>query len=305
MTIEELWVSLRGETISAQRRIDTTHPLDLYADFEAPDHPGLVLFCPTRPPDFQSLSAIRIERLQRNDGRWSLRIFLQEPKLMAVFRELCRDIIDFTRSGVAPIQSGGIVLSRIERWRALLQAGAGLDKSVLRGLIGELLLLETLFPVLGLDAAVGSWTGPMGTPQDFRLPSGQKIEVKTLDRDAIHVIINGLDQLDGGGDPLRLAVVRVEDTGRGAPGSLTAPVLVQRLRTQLADSPSALGLFNGLLRFVGWDDANEYGEVVVRMVRIDEHEVDISFPRLTADCVPSGVVDATYKLILPPMVMNR
>jgi hypothetical protein len=305
MTIEELWVSLRGSAVSAQRRIDTTHPLDLYADFEPPDHPGLVLFCPTRPPDFPSLSAIRIERLQRSDGKWSLRIFLEEPELIAVFRELCRDIIDFTRSGVEPSQSGSIVLSRIERWRSLMQADSRLDESALRGLIGELLLLETLFPALGLDDAVAAWTGPLGTPQDFRLPCGRKIEVKALDRDGGHVLINGLGQLDAGGDPLRLAVVRLEDTGKHAPGGLTAPVLVGRLRARLAGASSALQLFNNLLRFAGWDDADEYGEVVVRMVRIEEHEVDASFPRLTAELVPAGVVDATYKLVLPPVVITQ
>lgn len=301
MRIEALWASLRRETVSAQRRIDSEHPLDLYADFEAPDHPGLVLFCPTRPPDFQSLSAIRIERLQRSDGRWSLRVFLEEPKLMAVFGELCRDIIEFTRSGVEPTQSGSIVLSRIERWRSLFQAASGLAISSLRGLIGELLVLETLLPRLGIDQAVSTWTGPFGTPQDFRLPSGQKIEVKAVDREATQVLINGLDQLDAGGDPLRLVVVRLEDTGREAPGAITARALVERLRVQLTDFSGALELFNTLLGFLGWDNDAEYDDVIVRLVRIDEHKVNASFPRLVAGTVPTGVVDATYEIVLPSL----
>ena len=306
MTIEDLWLSLRGATVSAQRRIDAAHPLDLYADFEAPDHPGLVLFCPARPPDFQSLNAIRIDRMQRSDGRWSLRIFLEEPKLMAVFVELCRDIIEFTRSGVDASQGSTVLLSRIERWRSLLQTdSSGLDRSSLRGLIGELLLLETLFPLFGFDEAVAAWTGPFGSPQDFRLPSGQKVEVKAIEREAIHVLINGLDQLDAGGDPLHLAVVRLEDTGRLAAGAITAPVLVARLRGQLADTPSALEVFNSLLRFAGWDDAHEYSGVIVRLVCIEKHEVNTSFPRLIAQTVPIGVVEATYKIALPPIVIDQ
>jgi len=47
--IEELWTSLRRESVEAQRRVDATHPLDLYVDFEQPDRPGLVLFCDERP----------------------------------------------------------------------------------------------------------------------------------------------------------------------------------------------------------------------------------------------------------------
>jgi hypothetical protein len=304
MRIEDLWIFLSRQTVSAQRRIDSQHPLDLYADFEGPHHPGLVLFCPTRPPDFRSLNAIRIECLQRSDGRWSLRIFLEEPKLMPVFVELCRDIIEFTRSGVDPTRSGGVVLSRIERWRSLLQAASGLATSVLRGLIGELLVLETLLPSLGFDQAVAAWTGPLGTPQDFQLPSGQKIEVKTVDQEATKVLINGLDQLDPGGDPLRLAVVRLQDTGRQAPGAVTASIIVERLRLQVANSPAALELFNVLLRFVGWDDDAKYDDVVVRLVRIDEHEVGPLFPRLTAGVVPAGVVDASYRIVLPPVVIS-
>ena len=188
----------------------------------------------------------------------------------------------------------------------LLADSAGVNRSALRGLIGELLILENrLFHLLGLDGAVSAWTGPLGMPQDFRLPSGQRIEVKAVDRDADKATVNGLGQLDGGGDPLQLAVVRLEDTGRDAPDALTVPLLVERLRTRLADSPAALRTFNSRLRFVGWDDTDEDNEVIVRLVRIDEQEVDATFPRLVTGTVPPGVVDATYKIVLPPLVTSQ
>ncbi len=307
MKIEDLWHSLRGEAVETQRRVDANHPLDIYADFEPPDRPGLVLFCPNQPPDYQSLKSIGIERRQRQDGRWTLRVFLEEPKLIGVFTELCRDIIDSTRMGIDPTRAGSIVLARIERWRALFLAeSAGLDRSALRGLIGELIVLENrLLQRLGLDEAVSAWTGPLGMAQDFRLPSGQRIEVKAVDRDADRVLVNGLGQLDGGRDPLQLVVVRLEDTGINAPDALTVPLLIGRLRTRLADSPSALRSFNSLLRFVGWDDADEGSPVIVRLVRIDEYEVDGAFPRLTTGTVPPGVVDATYKIVLPNPVTRQ
>jgi hypothetical protein len=307
MKIEDLWHALRGEAVETQRRVDAHHPLDIYADFEPPERPGLVLFCPSQPPDYQPLKSIGIERRQRQDGRWTLRVFLEEPKLIGVFTELCRDIIDSTRIGIDPARAGGVVLARIERWRSLFLAdSAGLDRSATRGLIGELLVLETrLLEQLGPDEAVYAWTGPLRTAQDFRLPSGQRIEVKAVDRDADEVTINGLSQLDGGGDPIQLAVVRLEDTGRDAPDALTLSLLVGRLRTRLADSPSALQVFNSMLRFVGWDDADEGSRVVVRLVRIDEHEVNALFPRLIPGTVPPGVVEATYRITLPTPVIRQ
>lgn len=301
--IEELWASLRGKATSTQRRVDSSHPLDLYADFDPPDRPGLVLFSQARPPDAPMLEAIRIERRQREDGRWSLRILLEEPQLLPVFAELCRDIIEFTRTGVDPERAGGPVLSRIERWRNLMQArSAGLNRSELRGLIGELLVLEMhVLPAIGPDEAVMAWTGPLGTDQDFQLPNGHRIEVKALDRDADRVRINGLGQLDGRGDPLRLAVVRLEDTGRDAAGSITPTRLIARLRANFAEVPAALQGFDVLLQFAGWDDASDPGTVAVRLDRIDWHDIDASFPRLTAANVPNGVVEGSYVIVLPPI----
>lgn len=43
-TIEELWHSLRIGPNAVHRRVDATHPLELYAEFEPPEHFGLVLF---------------------------------------------------------------------------------------------------------------------------------------------------------------------------------------------------------------------------------------------------------------------
>jgi len=306
MRIEELWNSLRHESVEAQRRVDATHPLDLYADFELPDEPGLILFCDERPNDAPQLKAIAIDRRQRADGRWSMRIYLEEPRLLPVFAELCRDIIEFTRHAPHSAQPSGLVLSRIERWRSLMQSQlVGLSRSELRGLIGELLVLEKeLLPELGPDQAVSSWTGPMGTSQDFRLPDGRKLEVKALDRSGNQVQINGLDQLDSGGDPLQLVIVRLEDTGLEAAGAITAARLVERLRDQLSQAPNAVQKFETLLRFVGWDEAADSQAVVVRLNRIERYEVDEAFPRLTPATVPGAVIEATYKIVLPtsPMI---
>ena len=302
--IEDLWSSLRREAAGAQRRVDATHPLDLYADFEQPDRPGLVLFCDERPSNAPALRALGIERRQRQDGRWSMRLSLEEPRLLAVFAELCRDIIEFTRTSVGQGQPSGLVLSRIERWRTLMQPQQpGLSRSELMGLIGELLVLEKeLLPALGLDQAISAWCGPLGASQDFRLPDGLRIEVKALDRNADRVQINGLDQLDGGGDRLELLAVRLEDTGRDAADAVTASKLVGRLREQLKEAPSASETFEALLRFVGWDDTRDNDTVTVRLHRIDRHDVNANFPRLTPATVPRGIADASYELVLPERV---
>ena len=291
MRIEDLWTSLRREAVESQRRVDATHPLDLYADFEP-------------PADAPAMQAIGLERRRRQDGRWSMRLFLEEPRLLPVFTELCRDIVEFTRANARSGPASGLVLSRIARWRSLMESQPpGLTRSQLRGLIGELLVLEQeLLPALSADQAVAAWTGPLGASQDFRLPDGTKLEVKAVDRHADRVRINGLEQLDSGGDPLRLVVVRLEDTAAGAEGALTAGSLVSRVRARLEHAPDALQALDLLLGFVGWVDTADTEHVVVRLERIEHHDVRGDFPRLTAANVPGGVIEATYEIQLPPVV---
>lgn len=302
--IEDLWTALHREAVGSQRRVDASHPLDLYADFEPPDRPGLILVCDERPPEAPPMEAIGIERRKRQDGRWSMRVLLEEPRLLPVFTELCRDIVEFTRENSGAGLPSGLVLSRIARWRSLMETQPpGMSRSQLRGLLGELLVLEQeLLTVLTPDQAVSSWTGPLGASQDFRLPDGTKLEVKAVDRHADRTRINGLEQLDSGGDPLRLVVVRLEDTGADADGALTAGRLIARLRSRLEHAPAALESLEALLGFTGWSESIDTDSVVVRLNRIEHYDVRGDFPRLIAANVPDGVTDATYEILLPPVV---
>ena len=301
-TIEQLWNDLRTSSGgSRQRRIDASHPLDLYADFEAPDRPGLVAVCKTRAADSRSLRALNIEQGERVDGRWSLRIVLNEPQLLPVFAALCRDIIAYTRTGVDEATLASAVVSRIDRWRSLFERDAtGLGERVLRGLIGELFVLENeMLRTLAPSAAVKAWRGPLGFPQDFLLPSGTRVEVKTIGRDAATALISGLGQLDAGVDPLVLMVVRTEVTGASAPGAATVPVLVSRLRARLAQEPDALVDFDAALACLGWHEHPSHDSFALRPLSLEAHDVDQYFPRLTADSVPPGVESADYSIRLP------
>ena len=300
-TIEELWQDLRTHgTETLQRRVDASHPLDLYVDFEPPGRPGLVAVCAHKPPVMRPLRSVTIEDGQRTDGRWSLRLSLDEPRLLPVFAALCHDIIDFTRTGVNEAQLGATILGRLDHWRTLLERDAsGLGDKELRGLVGELSILELMLDSMSASDAIDSWTGPLGTPQDFTLPDGSRTEVKAARRRARTVRINGLAQLDSGGDPLELVVVRIEDTGNEAPAAVTARRLIDRVSRRLSSDPEATNGFQLLLSFAGWHEHPRHDALVVRVTSIDRYQVGPGFPRLTSTTVPAGVQDATYTIMLP------
>jgi hypothetical protein len=268
----------------------------LYADFSPPDQVGVVAISTDRPPLPPQMRAIRLERGERSDGRASLRIVPEHQLLLPVFAALCQDIVSSTASGVGPDQLASTVLDRLQRWRSLLEReSAGLPESTLRGLIGELTVLERrLLPTLPQREAIHAWRGPLGAAQDFLLSDGHRIEVKAVDRDADAVTVNGLAQLDPGPDQLTLAVVRLQTTGRSADDAITATGLVAGLRDRLATDAEALTMFEAALASLGWHEHPAHEENAFRVVSIDAYDVDGSFPRLTAHNVPPGVEDASY-----------
>jgi len=302
-TIEQLWQELRSAgSLPRQRRVDADHPHDLYADFAPPDEVALLAICSSPPPAVRPTRAVSVDVGRRNDGRWSLRLALSEPRLIPVFGALCRDIVNATRKGVGDIQLAKAILDRLDRWRSLLdRGGSGLGECRLRGLIGELLFLDLhLMHELPAPAAVACWIGPGGSPQDFLLPTGLRIEVKTVGENATTARINGIEQLDSRSDPLDLAVVRVVTTGRDVPGAVTAPALIQRIRARLEDDSDALLAFENALGCLGWHDDPSHELLAVRPVAVEMHHVGPDFPRLVRGSIPAGVEDADYTIALPP-----
>jgi hypothetical protein len=300
-TIEELWHSLRIGPNAVHRRVDATHPLELYAEFEPPERFGLVLFIKDQPPEPRTLRSLQIDRGVRPDGKWWLRLSVEGNALQPVFAGLCRDVIAFTRTNVAENTASSVILARVDRWRKLLEGELrGMPINELLGLIGELVVLETdvmrRYPAI--DAII-SWTGPLGTAQDFRLPTGQRIETKAVRADSTSCRINGLDQLDSGPDPLVLAIVRLDQTGIHADGAITATRLIGRLRDQLSIDAAALNEFDSRLAAFGWHEHPDHESFAVRVIRIEHFPVGDTFPRLVRAAVPHGVLDAVYEIALP------
>ena len=302
MSIEELWCQLAAIAGgSAQTRVDGTHPLDIYADLQPPDRIGLVAVCGAKPPDVRPMRALSIEQGRRTDGRWTLRLSLLERQLMPVFAALCRDIVACTRSGVDETRLGQVVVQRLVHWRSLLDRdAAGLGEAALRGLIGELLILrDRLLPMLSPAEAIGAWRGPLGAPQDFVLPDGRCIEVKTVGPHADQVRVHGLAQLDASGDSLTLVVIRGEDVPPDARGAVSAPALIAELHGMLAAEPEVLASFVAALSGLGWHEHMSHYAVALRIVAVDDHDVGPNFPRLTRGTVPAGIIEADYSIALP------
>lgn len=300
--IEDLWRRLEETGPGGATRVDESHPSDLYGATDGAGHRGLVLFNSNEPPKPPTLDAIEVTTHQRHDGRWALGIWLLEPDLMPVFAQLCTDLIATSRQ-VDPSVAAGHLLARIVRWRELLEDGAGpMSMSKLRGLVGEMLVLELCADHWSAADVVSGWVGPLGGAQDFVLPD-RMIEVKTTYASARSVHISSVDQLDTD-EPLFLAVVTLTTLVGGA--GIAPNELVSRIESRLLAVDADLAIaFRQRLDGVGYLPVPRYDTPMFRLDRLDFYEVGNSFPRIRRAEVGTGIESVVYDVMIGAFSAHR
>jgi hypothetical protein len=297
--IEEIWAAVAAQTKEPQvfRRVDEDHPLDLYAGINQEGHRVLLLVTGREPPSIPAPGAVEVIVNQREDGAWAVIVQLARSDLAEIFGRLCQDLVETTRSSTRE-HGGEALVRRLHRWRKLLEPGhyTTLSERELRGLLGELWLLDTLvLPRLGLAEGVKAWLGPLDAPQDF-LIGGSLLEVKTVHPGAQTIPISSVEQLDTGAAPLFLGVVVLAPAEETTMGAFTPASLVTRIRTTLEEDESARNEFELRLADVGYVDGAEYVHHEYRVIETRYFRVGGGFPRLTRDIVPRGVGQATYEI---------
>jgi hypothetical protein len=224
-------------------------------------------------------------------------VWLGVPSLLAPFARLCQDLVDASRE-IDPSTAPGFLLSRLARWRRLLEAGSPeLATTELRGLVGELVVLDRCLKLWQPAEVIDAWVGPFEAPQDFALPS-LWIEAKSIYPTAAVVRISSVDQLDVAGRIL-LAVVTLATVS--AEGSSVSPAsLVDAIRQQLTESGAhgALLEFDSRLAAVGYADEPTYAQRIFRVDKVRFFDVTGGFPLIRRRDLPNGVSEAVYDIEL-------
>ncbi|MEW6225712.1 MAG: PD-(D/E)XK motif protein [Chloroflexota bacterium] len=294
-SIEELWAVAEEDGPGGALRVSAEHPADLFAATDAAARPGLLLVTGAEPPARPSLDAVDITCARRHDGRWALGIWLRDITLLPLFTRLCADLVEST-TNAPPAAAASLLLSRLFRWRELLESGTGpMTLSKLRGLVGELLVLERCLDQWAAADVVAGWAGPLGGPQDLVLP-GRRVEVKAATPAARSVHISSVEQLDTN-EELTLAVVTLATLAGGE--GIAPNELVQRVEQRIADAgPGLAAQFRQRLDALGYLPDPLYAAPMFRLDGIDFYDVAGDFPRLRKASVPAGDEHVTYDLVL-------
>ncbi len=297
--VESLWSDLmKAGDRPVYRRVDEAHPLDLYAGIEAVDGRVLMLITDDEPPSAPLFEVIEVIHSLRSDGRWVLIIRLKKEGLDLPFSRLCQDMIESTRSGCGTLSASEYLIRRLARWRRLMELSyAGLSDAEARGVIGELLILESiLIPKFGQMPALLAWGGPYGSAQDFKI-AGMLIEVKTCQIGSHRVRISSIEQLDVASNSLSLAVVRMSVSSDRSSTAITLNKLVERIRCALS-SEAAIEEFNLRLAETGFDEQDKSARIYYQIDGIRGYRVIDDFPRIIRAQLPNALVNACYVIDL-------
>lgn len=299
--VDNLWreIVTQSTRTGLFRRVDDTHPLDLYAGI---DHNGkrvLLLVARNAPPNLPPPGIVEVACNQRGDSEWAIVVQLARPDFDELFGRLCQDLIDSTRD-TSPEAGGDVLLRRLSRWRRLLEVGhrKTLTEMELRGLIGELwFLLTVALPRGGPEAAVKGWLGPLAAPHDFLLGTSL-VEIKTCVPGSSDVIITSLQQLDAEDEPLYLAAIALAPSADTTTDAFTTSTLVTSIRERIETSQFASTEFELRLAEAGYADGEEYARTWYHISGVRYFHVHDDFPRLVPSLVRNGVREATYAIDL-------
>jgi len=300
-TLDSRWDSLVTDQLHPVFQLcDADHPLDFYIGRGTNKQRLLLLVTPEEPPAMRDMREIGIQKLKRDDGKWSLLLSLDSSSLEPMFSLLCDDLIEASRNtGLPPDMSLSFVLKRLSNWRRLFARGLPslLDESRIRGLCGELLFMERLFDRVGVSAAVNAWEGPQGADQDFQSPTAAW-EVKTIRPGADAVTISSESQLQTTTRAIFLVVFVLSDSVIAEANAFTLNTLVERVRAKLADNHDVSEKFEEKLIAANYITRPEYNEIVLIECSVTVFAVTTGFPCITGEALLPGINHVCYDIML-------
>lgn len=195
------------------RRVLGEHPLDIYWIKGTDGSPGLLLRgvdterVPEQMPKPRGLAL----EVTPGDTQSEVRMLLREREDREVFLTLCTDVIAYSSGSATASDATSSVFRRLSHWHSMMTRArtTAMGPHEVRGLIGELCVLERLCGSLGFDAALRAWVAPDEHPQDFARQD-RLVEVKARLSGARQTVrISSLQQLDPSQLPLALVVVEL------------------------------------------------------------------------------------------------
>ena len=209
---------------------------------------------------------------------------------------MCADVAESLMAASNGPDAADSVHLVVDRWiRFMDRRSARLSTSEVKGLIGELNVLDRLIVNSGAQLALEYWKSPSGSIRDFELATAS-VEVKAFTpSEGASVRINDPYQLEPDFDvPLHLACIEIS---RSESSETTLPGHIARIESRLEANPKALSLFRDKLLEAGYADwqSNLYLDRW-KTGKLYIFTVQPGFPRIEPSTIPEGVETVRFSL---------
>ncbi len=287
-----------AQGIDSFRRVDESHPLDIYLGKDSSARTSMLLISKVEPMQIYSSHIIGITIGKRADGAWALSFSLLDNQFQDMFFHFCDDIVNSTRDIKDKTLGTNFICLRYIKWQEMLKKNSTglLSFSEIKGLIGELVFLKTfMFEKYGKTLALESWIGPDKADQDF-VCKDSWYEVKATVSGATSIKISSIEQLDTNSDG-ELVIIYLDKTSVANPKRITLNGIVNEIELDLENGEQRRMLGDILIRqgYVHRSEYDEYGFVCASKA---SYIVNNDFPALRKKDVPNAVETATYTLSL-------
>lgn len=247
------------------------------------------------------LSLIAAELPGLPSGRGAVVVQLKDEQFEDLFEQLGSCLLDEIRTKNSPAEAVHAAVRQIERWRRFLERRREiLSPEEVRGLIGELAILERLIFRIGAHEAIRSWKAPSGSIRDFEC-SDVSIEVKTfMTSTGASVRINDPLQLEPEqGVPLLLAC---QELARSQQAECMLPGHIARIVRLLSHDIALVEEFENVLAMAGY--LGVHADLYIESYAVGTtHAMEVrdGFPRICPADVPPHVVGVQFSLEVLPL----
>lgn len=274
-------------------RVDAEHPLELRLGLNSRGEKTIRFIGNFKKAKIRGTKIIDVNHYTIN-GKNILSFSLINREYEDLFYIFCDDLILLSRN--IKQEDGYIFLiNRFDKWRSFGHTSRKyLSENEIKGLIGELTLLEYFIKKYDSSVAISGWTGPEPLKKDFSFQDGW-YEVKTITKET-HITISSIGQLES--DQVGyLTVINLEKLSSEAQG-VHLGMLVDNILTFL-EFREDQAKFKLKLAEVGYyQEEDYYNHFVYRISSTTFYKVDKDFPVLRRSMLPQEINELRYELIL-------
>ena len=287
----------QGRENHTYQRIDPDYKVNVFLGYNDDGNMSMIITEDGSDEKVSSSKLIDVKLKRRSDQKLALSFDLLDMHYAPMFVMFCKDVIIVCEeSGKDKAIKNAVV--RWKYWKELFgkKHSQLLDRLEIKGLIGELYVLDSLFArKYGYKTAVSSWMGPAMGHKDYEI-GDTWYEIKTINDGANQFIVSSIEQLDSDYSG-HIIVVRVDETSEINESATNLNKIIYSIVDEIEDI-EVLNLFRNKLSNVGYFSDPYYDDFNYIIKGSDMYLVNDDFPRIKRDAVSSSIGNAKYTILL-------